>query len=219
MNAKPRPKGREAIKAWNHQKIIDATIGIITEHGIAGTTVAKVVQRAGVSMGMINVHFKSKEALLQEVLEYMAADHKEHWLSVLEAAGDGAAERIMAFIFADFHDRVLNLSTMGVWFAFRAQARAKPEYIDLVGTRESELMQESIRMFRQLNEEGPYSHPAGLVSRGLIAMQEGMWTDFYLYPDQFDRSKALQTILTFLSSLYPNHFSVEMSESLMDRLV
>ncbi|TNF91309.1 MAG: TetR family transcriptional regulator [Gammaproteobacteria bacterium] len=60
MKPAPRPQGREAIKAWHRQKIIDATIDVITTHGIAGTTVARVVDLAEVSMGLVNVHFRSK---------------------------------------------------------------------------------------------------------------------------------------------------------------
>ena len=87
----PRPKAREAIKAWNRQKIIDATIAVINAQGIAGTTIARVVERADVSMGLVNVHFKSKDSLLTEVLQQMADDYAAHWRGVLETTAPNAA--------------------------------------------------------------------------------------------------------------------------------
>jgi len=138
MNSVPRPTGREAIKAWNRQKIIDATIDVINQYGIAGTTVARVVELAKVSMGLVNVHFKSKDALLTQVLRQMAEAYSLHWRDRLNSAEQEPVAQLLAMVLADFDASVLNLKTLGVWFAFRAQVRAKPEYLDLIGTREPE---------------------------------------------------------------------------------
>ena len=98
MHKVPRPKGREAIKAWHRQKIIDATIDVITRHGIAGTTVARVVERADVSMGLVNVHFKSKQMLLGEVLRQMADEYKSHWRAKLERVPADPVARLRQYL-------------------------------------------------------------------------------------------------------------------------
>ncbi len=92
MNSVGKPNGRKAIKAWNRQKILDATVEVIMLHGIAGTTIAKVVELAEVSMGMVHVHFSSKDELLREVLKQMAEDYNRHWLKVLDEAPANPAE-------------------------------------------------------------------------------------------------------------------------------
>ncbi|MCP4469539.1 MAG: TetR family transcriptional regulator [Gammaproteobacteria bacterium] len=206
MNSEPKPKGREAVKLWRRKKIIDATIEIITRHGIAGTTIARVVELADVSMGLVNVHFKSKDALLTEVLRQMADEYKLHWRHKLEVAALEPASRLQALVLADFDPEVLNLKTLGIWFAFRAQVRARPGYLDLVGTRESEQIQTTVELFRKLNRETGLEHDAVLLTRALSAMLEGLWTEYYLYPGEFDRDGALASVFLFLNVLYPGRF-------------
>ena len=212
MKSSPRPKGREAIKAWNRQKIIDATIDVITSHSIAGTTIARVVKLADVSMGLVNVHFKSKDALLREVLVQMADDYNQNLGDALAAAPQGPGGKISALVQADLDEAVLNVRTLGVWFAFRAQARANPEYVDLTGTRDREQLSIAVSQFEELNRESGLNHPPALAARGLIAMLEGMWSDFFLYPDTFDRQGAIDTVFLYLDTLYPGFFGAATGE-------
>ena len=207
MNAIPRPKGREAIKAWHRQKIIDATIDVIVTHGIAGTTIAKVVDMAGVSMGLVNTHFKSKDMLLAEVLGQMASEYETHWQSLYEHALDDPVARLAAIVRANFDSEVLNQRTLGVWFAFRAQVRSKPEYLELVGTRDNQQQRLTIELFGRINEFTGERHDPIEQARLLAALIEGMWTEYYLYPDDFDPESSLAGIMQFLDTLYPGWFS------------
>ena len=203
----PKPKGREAIKAWHRQKIIDATIDVITEHGIAGTTIAKVVERADVSMGLVNVHFTSKDSLLTQVLQQMADDYNAHWRAVLETASPDPVEQLKALVLADFDPSVLNRKTLGVWFAFRAQARARPEYIDLVGSREREQMRKTVELCTLINQISGRDHDPQTLALALTTMLDGIWTDYFLYPDEFERERALKAVFLFLSAMYPECFT------------
>lgn len=208
MKAIPRPKGREAIKAWHRQKIIDATIEVITSQGIAGTTIAKVVELADVSMGLVNVHFKSKDSLLEQVLRQMAEEYKKHWRDGLNAASPQPVDRLRAMVLVDFDPTVLNLKTLGVWFAFRAQVRARPGYRDLVGSREREQVQMTIALFRELNRATGQQHDPTTLTQLLSAMLEGSWTEFYLYPEEFEQARAITGIFLFLDTMYPGQFPV-----------
>lgn len=201
-----RPKGRVAIKAWNRQKIIDATIHIIANHGIAETTVARIVEKAGVSMGLVNQQFTSKTYLFDEVLRQLSEDYRSHWTKALDESPKSTSDQIIAIISVDLDPEVLNVYTMGVWFAFRAHVRVKPEYGELVGIWDCELMGRAISLFTELNAECGKDYPAESIVRGLVAMQEGMWTDYLLHPEDFDRNKALSIIILFLEALYPGQF-------------
>ena len=175
-------------------------------HGIAGTTIAKVVELAEVSMGMVNVHFSSKDELLREVLKQMAEDYNRHWLKVLDETPANPAEQLKALVLADFDETVLNLETIGVWFAFRAQVRASSEYLDLVSNREQLHIRKMVSLIKKLNKEGGYQHPPKLVAHGIIAVQEGTWTDFFLNPEEFSRKNAIKFIFLILNALFPKHF-------------
>ncbi len=206
MQLKTRPKGREAIKAWHRQKIIDATVEVITTRGIAGTTIARVVDLAGVSMGLVNVHFRSKEILLAEVLQQMAERYRKHWRDRLDAAPAAAGVRLTALLLADLDDEVLNLKTLGVWFSFRAQIRARPEYRDLVGMREAAQMRQTVDLINDINRECKMRHDPESVARLLATTMEGLWAEYYLYPDEFDRGQAIAILELLLESLYPGYF-------------
>ena len=204
----PRPREREAIKAWNRQKIIDATIAVINSEGIAGTTIARVVELAEVSMGLVNLHFDNKARLLEAVLRYMARRYDAHWRQALQAAPDEARARIRALVLADLDPSVLNLETLGVWYAFRAQARTNAAFVPLVGSRDRELFALYVQLFESLNRECGRNHPPATVTRGLIALLEGLWTDFFLYPKAFDRADALAVVSLYLETLYPGRFDL-----------
>ncbi len=208
MNAIPRPKGREAIKAWHRQKIIDATIEVITAHGIAGTTIARVVELADVSMGLVNSHFTSKEILLGQVLRQMADEYKAHWRARLEQAPAQPVEQLSAMLLTDFDPAVMNLRTLGVWFAFRAQVRARPEYLDLVGMREREQVQKTRQLFDAINRISGLNHDSAHLTQLSSALLEGLWTEFYLYPRDFNRDLSIAAVFSFLNAFYPGRFSV-----------
>ena len=58
----PRKLSRETRKA----QLIDATIEVIAVRGYARTTLTDVANRAGLSHGLVNFHFQTKEKLLAE---------------------------------------------------------------------------------------------------------------------------------------------------------
>lgn len=57
------------------KQLIEATITSISKAGISGTTLTAVTKEAGLSMGLVNFHFKTKEILLTETLSFLAEEH------------------------------------------------------------------------------------------------------------------------------------------------
>ncbi|EXJ11456.1 TetR/AcrR family transcriptional regulator [Nitrincola nitratireducens] len=43
---------------------------VMLEHGLEGTTVARVGEKAGMSHGIVNYHFKNKMELIHAVVKY-----------------------------------------------------------------------------------------------------------------------------------------------------
>lgn len=56
------------IEQTRRRQIIDAAIETLAEHGYAGTTFARIAERAGISPALISYHFDSKERLLRQVV-------------------------------------------------------------------------------------------------------------------------------------------------------
>jgi hypothetical protein len=59
----PAKVSRAEAKAERRQQLIDATIEAIARFGLSGMTMGKVTEIAGVSVGLANFHFESKENL------------------------------------------------------------------------------------------------------------------------------------------------------------
>lgn len=55
-------RGRKASKETRRQQLIEATIDLLARRGYSETTMADVADGAGLSRGIVNFHFESKEA-------------------------------------------------------------------------------------------------------------------------------------------------------------
>ena len=66
------PKRRTAPPEERREQLILATIRCVADQGLADTTIATVAQEAGLSQGIVNLHFRSKDGLLTETLRYLA---------------------------------------------------------------------------------------------------------------------------------------------------
>ena len=53
-------------------QLILATIKCIATKGLSGTTMADITTEAGLSLGIVNLHFKSKEKLLIDTLRHLS---------------------------------------------------------------------------------------------------------------------------------------------------
>ena len=58
-------------------QLIDATIRCIAQHGLSATTMQLVTREAGLSLGIANLHFQSKENLLAETLRHVTREYND----------------------------------------------------------------------------------------------------------------------------------------------
>ena len=84
-------KRRTASRAERRQQLIDATMKCIARKGMSGTTLGDVASEAGLSQGIVNLHFESKDNLLNETLRALANDYRAQFDKTLERAGPSAA--------------------------------------------------------------------------------------------------------------------------------
>lgn len=202
-----KPKTREDIKAWHRLKIIEATIDVVSEYGLAGTTISRVVEEAKVSRGMINVHFSSKNRLLIETAEYMGELYTNIRKTALLNQNDKCIDKIKACIYTDFSEEVLNQRVVGFWLALRSQVKSLPEIMPYVDTRDNFLKNDLLNLFKKLETEANELNNIEMVVDGIMAMLEGFWFDYYLHPEEFDRDKAIDTVILFLSASFPSQFN------------
>lgn len=81
----PAPRARRSAPGVIRAAIVDATIAIIGEGGVAAVTHRAVAERAEVSLSSTTYHFASKEAIVDEALREVAARE-------IERVGSGLRE-------------------------------------------------------------------------------------------------------------------------------
>jgi len=198
---------RTAAKEVRQQQLIKATLSAVAKKGFAETTMADVAREARLSQGIINLHFRSKDKLLEETLRFLAAEYKQAWEHTLERAGADVAERLRALVELDFDRTMCERNKLAVWFAFWGEAKTRPTYRKLCAERDREYDSVMIELCRELIAQGGYENvDAEDVTNGLSAMSSGLWLDMLMGPDSMTPDKARRICLSFLASVFPKHF-------------
>src|ERR1700750_1795104 len=82
-NGESERRGRKASKEVRQLQLIEGTIDSLARRGYSETTMADVADGAGLSRGIVNFHFESKDKLLVATLQYMADEYAVHWRNSL----------------------------------------------------------------------------------------------------------------------------------------
>lgn len=202
-----RGMSRELAKEARRQQLIEATIDGIARKGFSDVKIADVAEAAGLSVGIVNFYFKSKDALLIATLKHLVDDYERHVKETLARAGKSAAAQIDAMIEADFARTHANRKYVTVWYAFWGETRWRSEFSKLCADLSTSFQQSMTDAMRRLIEEGGYQDiDPGLVARGFNAMIDGLWLDMLINPKQTDRETAKASVRAFLAGLFPREF-------------
>ena len=204
----PERRARKATKETRQQQLIEATIDSLAKRGYSDTTLADVADGAGLSRGIVNFHFESKEKLLVATLQYMADEYAANWNALLEKAGPRASDRLWALVGADFDRKICTKRKIAAWCAFWGEAKSRPTYQSLCGASDVYYIDTFISICSELQSEGGYTSDAKAMALGLCAMIEGLWLRLMM-ADGLTREHALMTVREFVATIFPKHFSAD----------
>ncbi|WP_298837231.1 TetR family transcriptional regulator C-terminal domain-containing protein [uncultured Roseobacter sp.] len=203
------PLRKSTVREIRREQLIDATIRSVAKLGIANTTMSSITEIAGLSVGLVNFHFESKQKLFQETLLFLAREHEEHWRRAHRRAGLSAADRLLAIADAHFDRRICKRRKLAVWYAFFGAAGRRSEYRDLIDEFDNERLAVSADLCDAIIAEGGYcSIPADVIARTLEGLYDGLWLNILMAPDQFDRHLGRQQVRAYLHAVFPAHFTV-----------
>src|ERR1043165_7360050 len=151
-------KGRKASKEVRQLQLIEATIDSLAKRGYAETTMADVADGAGLSRGIVNFHFESKEKLLIATLQHMYDEYSAHWRASLQKAGDDPARQLQQLVWADFDRAICNKRKLAAWLAFWGEAKSRPVYQALSSSRDAYYQQVFIDLCTTLKQSGGYAY-------------------------------------------------------------
>lgn len=198
---------RAMTKQARRTQLIEATIACIARKGLSGTTMADVTQQAGLSLGIVNLHFKSKERLLIETLQYVADEYQQGLEHIYRDSNLSVVEKIAAQANYDFSKKIIDRDKLAVWFAFWGEAKARPTYSDICARYDAKVANNLTALFEQLKSAGSYVDvDPHMVSITYTALTDGLWLDLLISPRQLSAAKAAAVVSNFLASQFPQHF-------------
>ncbi|MCP5085348.1 MAG: TetR family transcriptional regulator [Rhodobacteraceae bacterium] len=195
----------------NRRALIEATLDSIVEIGIAQTSVSEIIKRAGLSRGMIHLHFGGKDGLFVSAVKRAGETYYNNLNRFLEKAGTPPQARVAAVVNGDLDETVLSNRAVSIWYAFRGEARERKTIAEYSDTRDERLNTLLFRAFREIAETEGLDEPATVArdaTHGTLALLEGMWTDFLIHPDSFDRAVAKRIVFRFLAAMFSAHFDL-----------
>jgi TetR/AcrR family transcriptional repressor of bet genes len=179
----------------------------VANRGLADTTIATVAREAGLSQGIINLHFKTKERLLTETLRYLADEYRNACNAAAARTEDSPEAGLTAMVELDFQRGICERNKLAVWFAFWGERKFRPTYRRICSERDRSYDDMVRILCARLCEHGGYSEvdPA-LVADGLSALTDGLWLDLLVRPESMTRDLARRISLTYLADAFPRHF-------------
>lgn len=200
-------KPRTASKEVRRQQLIDATIETIAKNGISGTTMTTVTRAAGLSMGLANFHFSTKQNLFEETLRFLAEEHHNHWKVRFEKANLAPQDKLRAIVAAHFHPKICNRKKIAVWYAFFGEATARASYRKLADSIDAERRDITVELCNQIIADGGYENidPVN-VAFTLEGIYDGLWLNILMYPGEFSRTDMTTRIEDYLALVFPKHF-------------
>ncbi|MGQ0564466.1 MAG: TetR family transcriptional regulator C-terminal domain-containing protein [Gemmobacter sp.] len=201
------PPSRKQPRGARRQQLIEATIETLAEVGYARTTLTAVASRAGLSHGLVNFHFETKEKLLTETMLYLAEEYRANWAAALEGAGPGAAVRLNALLQADFNPAICTPARLSAWCSFWGEAQSRPLYQESCGSNDEAYNRTMEGVCAALIAEGGYAGDPARIARVLRVTTEGVWLDLMTMVQPYDRDEARATLMTCAAAFFPRHFT------------
>jgi TetR/AcrR family transcriptional repressor of bet genes len=208
------PLSRAEGKRRSRQKLLTSTINSIAKRGFAETTLARVAEGAGLSRGIVNFHFRSKEILFLETLKFMTSEYRENWLRAFNEAGPRAAERLEAVLMAEFEPPIANRNRIAVWFAFYGEAKSRPTYMSTCTQADDMIYNTVISLCQTLIKEGEYENRAAEdIAFGITSMVEGLSLDLLLHTGSLSLDRGKEVMQSQLRMLFPQHFPLNQRDN------
>ena len=188
-------------------ELISATMRCIAKVGLSATTLQMVTREAGLSVGIANLHFQSKDNLFRETLRCVAEEYHGGQIDIME--GNDIADlgdRLDALLDFQLGRGVTQRQKMSVWFAYYGEAGARPVYQKIVSTTDRLAAQKLEALFAKIIEQGGYEDvDARELATGYSALIDGLHLALLVTPRELSKRRARSVARDFLHRAFPQH--------------
>lgn len=123
---KQREKQHRRHDPHRRERIIHATLNVIADHGVAGTTHRKIAEAAAVPLGSVTYHFDSLEDVVGEAFTQLANNIADGFEAAMAAVGNQAQARA-AVVSLITGELINDPRTMALSYELYALAARRPE--------------------------------------------------------------------------------------------
>ncbi|MBC2904613.1 TetR/AcrR family transcriptional regulator [Streptomyces cupreus] len=168
------------------QRLLEAAVACLAEHGWAGSTVSVVAERAGVSRGAAQHHFPTREDLFTAAVEYVA---EERSTALRALFPEGAAEDRRAVVAAlvDLYTGPLFRAALHLWVAASNEEQLRPRVTEL----EARVGRDSHRIAVELLGADESEPGVRETVQGLLDMARGLGLANLLTDDKGRRERVV----------------------------
>jgi len=187
------PRFERKLPDERRRALIEATIECLKKYGHDGLSIRRISAQARVSIGLINHHFPTKDALVAEAYRYFNNELVGYLQRAIAHKAGSPREQLRAFFKASFAPPNLDSEVLAVWVVFwglyrhskdiqRVQSETYHGYVDLLRGMLADLERES----------GELRFNLRLSAIGLTALIDGLWLEWCLEPGNFQPGEAVQ---------------------------
>ncbi|WP_030236296.1 MULTISPECIES: TetR/AcrR family transcriptional regulator [unclassified Streptomyces] len=112
------------------QRLLEAAVACLAEHGWAGSTVSVVAERAGVSRGAAQHHFPTREDLFTAAVEYVAEERSTALRALFPQGAAGDRHTVVAAL-VDLYTGPLFRAALHLWVAASNEDQLRPRVTEL----------------------------------------------------------------------------------------
>ena len=203
----PERTRRTAPRETRRRQLIDATMKCIARRGMGSTTLGDVASEAGLSQGIVNLHFESKDNLLKETLRALANEYRDKFDKALSNSGPQPTDKILAIMEHDLRPSICNQRKLAIWFAFWGEVKSRPTYRRVCDEWDQYYDDVVAKYCQELIDDAGYEGvDAYLVANTLAAITNGLWLSCLISPQTWDREQARKAWISYLRGVFPRHF-------------
>jgi len=178
----------EQIREQKRALILQAALKLFADEGFHSTSISRIAKSAGISKGLMYNYFKSKEALLKDIVISGISD----LTGTFDPNRDGilTTEELEFFINQIFEILKTNTKYWKLYFAIILQ----PSVLKMIETDFSKIIAPMFQMLEEYFRRKGYKNPE-LESKLFGAMLDGLSFHYVIDPSNFPLEKIKQTLI------------------------
>jgi TetR/AcrR family transcriptional repressor of bet genes len=180
---------RKSIEEIRRGELIEGAYRAFVKFGLGGLTSARISREVGMSPGILNYYFKSKDEILFWMIRYanrLIMQEVVRGLSVATTRWD----RIMAILEGNFPDHMFDVRTASAWVSFFSAVPQKRQFARLQA-----LFYRRLESNLGSSLEGVLSHEESRrLFLGISVLIDGLWLRRSLSDDVLTREDAIALI-------------------------